>query len=187
MDGIHWPKGWFTSQEVRPGGSWFHHSTQNGAQFKTYALFTSGFFHLIILDCGCPWVTETSERETTDQRRLWYFYFEICNTLASVRASPWLRWWRICLQWGRPGSGRSLEKGMATHSCRASSWLSGEESACWYRRHRFDPWVRKIPWRRVWQPTPVFLCRESRGQRSLVGYSPWGCKELDTTERLNLL
>ena len=39
-------------------------------------------------------------------------------------------------------------------------------------------------WRRKWQPTPVFLSGESHGQRSLVGYSPWGCKELDTTERL---
>ena len=46
------------------------------------------------------------------------------------------------------------------------------------RRHGFDPWVRKIPWRRKWQPTPVFLPRQFRGQRSLAGYSPWGCKEL---------
>ena len=85
MDGMHWPKGWFTSQEVRPGGSGFHHGTQNSAQFKTYALFTSGFFHLIILDCGCPRVTETLERETTDQRRLWYFYFEIYNIWSGSR------------------------------------------------------------------------------------------------------
>jgi len=49
---------------------------------------------------------------------------------------------------------------------------------------KFDPWVGKIPWRRKWQPTPVFSPRESHGQRSLVGYSPWDCKELDTTERL---
>ena len=42
------------------------------------------------------------------------------------------------------------------------------------RRHRFDPWVRKIPWRRKWKPTPVFLPGESHGQRSLVGYSPYG-------------
>ena len=40
----------------------------------------------------------------------------------------------------------------------------------------------KIPWRRAWQPTPVFLPGESHGQRSLVGYSSWRCKELDTTE-----
>ena len=45
----------------------------------------------------------------------------------------------------------------------------------------FDPWVRKIPWRRKWQPTPVFLPGESYGQ-SLAGCSPWGHKESDTTD-----
>ena len=55
------------------------------------------------------------------------------------------------------------------------------------RRPRFDPWVGKIPWRRKWQPTPVFLPGESHGGRSLVGYSPWGRKESDTTERLHSL
>ena len=55
-------------------------------------------------------------------------------------------------------------------------WCSdGKESAC-----RFGPWVRKIPWRWEWQPTPVFWPGESHGQRSLVGYSPWGHKEVDT-------
>ena len=49
----------------------------------------------------------------------------------------------------------------------------------------FNPWVGKIPWRRAWQPTPVFLHGESYGQRSLAGYSPWGHKGSDTTERLN--
>ena len=46
----------------------------------------------------------------------------------------------------------------------------------------FDPWVGKIPWRRKWQPTPVLLPGESHGQRRLMGYSPYGCKEVDTTE-----
>ena len=55
-----------------------------------------------------------------------------------------------------------------------------------YRRPGFNPWVGKIPWRRTWQPTPVFLPGESHGQRSLVGYSPWGHKESDTTEQLTL-
>ena len=41
-------------------------------------------------------------------------------------------------------------------------------------RQGFDPWVGKIPWRRKWQPTPVFLPGESHGHRSLAGYSPWG-------------
>ena len=44
------------------------------------------------------------------------------------------------------------------------------------------PGVRKIPWRRAWQPTPVFSPGEFHGQRSLVGYSPWGCKESDMTK-----
>ena len=60
-----------------------------------------------------------------------------------------------------------------------------ENQVCQCRRHkrgRFDPSVRKIPWRMAWQPTPVFLPGESHGQRSLVGYSPQGHKESDTTE-----
>ena len=51
------------------------------------------------------------------------------------------------------------------------------------RRHRFNPWVRKIPWRRKWQPTPIFLLGEFHGQRSLADYSPKGSKESDTTEQ----
>ena len=69
-----------------------------------------------------------------------------------------------------------------------SSWLSGKHSASQWRRRRrqrFDPWVGKIPWRRGWQPTPAFLPGKSQGQRSLVGYSPCGGKELDTTQQLN--
>ena len=49
----------------------------------------------------------------------------------------------------------------------------------------FDPWVGKIPWRRKWQSTTVLLPEKSHGQRTLVGYSPWGHKESDTTERLH--
>ena len=60
-------------------------------------------------------------------------------------------------------------------------WLSGKESTWQCRRQGFDPWVGKIPWRRAWQPTPVFLPGKSHGERSLVGYSPWGRRESDTT------
>ena len=62
---------------------------------------------------------------------------------------------------------------------------SSKEHTCQCRkqkRHRFDPWVRKIPWRRAWQPTPVFLLGGPSVQRSMVGYSAWGHTELDTTE-----
>ena len=44
------------------------------------------------------------------------------------------------------------------------------------KRFWFDPWVGKIPWRRKWQPTPVFLPGKSHGQRNMAGYRPWGPK-----------
>ena len=49
----------------------------------------------------------------------------------------------------------------------------------------FNAWIGKIPWRKKWQPTPVLLPGKSHGWRSLVGYSPWGRKKSDTTERLH--
>ena len=52
------------------------------------------------------------------------------------------------------------------------------ESTCQSRRHRFDYWVRKIPWRRKWQPTPIFLPGKSCGWRSLTGSSPQGLKRV---------
>ena len=56
--------------------------------------------------------------------------------------------------------------------------LSGKEFPCQYRRCEFNPWVGKIPWKRKWQPTPVFLRGKSHGQRSLLGYSLWGPKRV---------
>ena len=53
------------------------------------------------------------------------------------------------------------------------------------QKTRVHPWVGKIPWRRKWQPTPVFLPGKFHGLRSLVGYSPWGHKESDTTKQLH--
>ena len=75
-------------------------------------------------------------------------------------------------------SGRAKEMGFP-------GGANGKEPACQCRRHKrpgFIPGARKIPWRRAQQLMPVFLPGESNGQRSLVSYSPWGRKELDTTE-----
>ena len=70
-----------------------------------------------------------------------------------------------------------------------ASLVSQRERICLqcrrHRRHEFDPWVGKMPWRRAWQPTPVFLPGKSYGQSNLVDYSPWGNKESDTTELLS--
>ena len=64
-------------------------------------------------------------------------------------------------------------------------WYGSKEPTCQGRRlkrHGFDPRVGKIPWRSKWQPTLIFLPGKSHGQRNLVGFSPWGCKESDMTE-----
>ena len=66
-----------------------------------------------------------------------------------------------------------------------SGGASGKEPGCQCRRlktRRFDPWLGKVPWRKKWQPTPVFLPGKSHGQRSLGGYSTQSCTESDTTE-----
>ena len=57
-------------------------------------------------------------------------------------------------------------------------WLGSKESTCQCRRHRLDHWVRKIPWRRKWQYTPVFLPGKSHWQRTLAGYHPWSLKRV---------
>ena len=64
----------------------------------------------------------------------------------------------------------------------------GKEPACQcrrHRRHKFDPWVGKMPWKRKWQPSLVFLPRESHRQKSLAGSSPWCLKEPNITQWLN--
>ena len=99
---------------------------------------------------------------------------------------PWMPWDFSILQ-GCPYPALSSLDGITWF---ATSLLSGDfpgcsdsKSICLHcRRTGFDSWVGKIPWRRKWQPTPVFLPGESHGQRSLVGYSQWGHKESDTIE-----
>ena len=62
---------------------------------------------------------------------------------------------------------------------------SGKEPACQcrrFKRHGLSPWVGKIPWSEKWLPALVSLLGQFHGQRSLAGYSSWGCKELDMTE-----
>ena len=67
-------------------------------------------------------------------------------------------------------------------------WWLREQRVCLHcGRPGSDPWTRKIPWRRKCQPTPAFSAGKSHGWRSLAGYSPWGRKESDTTERLHFL
>ena len=121
---------------------------------------------------GCsPW-----NRWGSDTTERLHFHFSLarigegngnplqCSCLENPR--DWGAWWtavygvaqsRTRLKWL---SSSSRWKG------RLPWWLSGKESTCQHRRQGFDPWVGKIPWRRKWQPTPVFLPRKSHGQRT---------------------
>ena len=76
----------------------------------------------------------------------------------------------------------SLEKGKAAHSIFWPGECHGLYSPCGFPG--FNPWVGKIQRRRKWQPSPVLLPGKFHGRRRLVGYSPWDCKESDTTEQL---
>ena len=107
----------------------------------------------ISLACGLYWAGNNQ-----DSGRIFDLPADCWNTFRLESLFP---------EWSFPGGASGREP---THQCRRC------------KRRGFDPWVGKIPWRRKWQPTPVFLPRASHGQRSLVGYSPWGHKDSDTTE-----
>ena len=117
------------------------------------------------------------------------------NTVCSELSHQWLQWIVSSM----------VAKRRYSHSILCFAWILLKEngsSANYYpaslvaqrlerlpamQETRVWSLSRKIPWRRKWQPTPVFLPGESHGGSSLVGYSPWGPKELDTTERLHSL
>ena len=90
------------------------------------------------------------------------------------------------LAWRIPGTAEPGRlPSMGSHRVGCNWWDLAAAAACQckrQKRHSFDLWVGMIPWRRKWQPTPVFLPGESHEQRSLAGYCPWDHKESDTTE-----
>ena len=115
------------------------------------------------------------------------FAFSYCSWVLSARILEWFailsssgpcfvrtpHYDPICLGWPcKAWSIASLSYASPSAMIRLPSWLSGKESACHCRRCKFNPFVRKIPWRWKYQPIPVFLPGKSHGQRSLEGCSP---------------
>ena len=103
-----------------------------------------------------------------------------------VGGTPWIFWNLSSLTGLNPGNSSERPEFQplgyqGTPSMYYFHKMEKKLSSC-----KFDPWVQKIPWRREWLSTPVFLPGECCGQRSLAGYSLWGCKESDTTEWLTL-
>ena len=110
------------------------------------------FFLLYFSDLS---FTNSSYKREASEYKLYYY----------IRSWGFHRLFHI--YWGFPGS------------------TNGKEPTCWckrLKRHGSDPWVKKIPWRRAWQSTPIFLPGESHEQRRLEGYGPWGLTESDMTE-----
>ena len=107
-------------------------------------------------------------------------------TLSPASLLPMFCWtFKLCSHKTQRG-----KNGSTVVQIQATGDTSGEEPACQCRtsnRLRFSPWFGTIPWRREWQPAPVFLPGESHRQRSLAGYSPWGHKESDVTEATTAL
>ena len=154
----------------------------------------------------CPWcccwnpnTLATWCKELTHWKRLWCWGRLKVGGAGDDRrwdgwmASPtWWTWvWVASRSWwwtGKPGVLQSMGSQRVGHNWATElSWCPlgfpggsvVKNPAC--MRCSFDPWVRKIPWRRKWQPTLVFLPGKSHGQRILAGYSPCGQKEVDTT------
>ena len=93
-----------------------------------------------------------------------------------------------CRLWGRTESDTTEATQQQQHKNFTRGFPGGSDgkSVCLQcGRSGFDSWVGKIPWRRKWQSTPALSPGKSHGRRSLIGYSPWGRKELDMTERLH--
>ena len=111
--------------------------------------------HSSILAWRIPWTEERGRLQSIGSQRVGHDWSDLAAAAASIR------------KFGFPGGASSKEP---TCQCRR------------HKRRRFNPWVRKIPWRWAWQPIPVFLPGESYGPRSLAGYSPQGHKELDMTD-----
>ena len=117
-------------------------------------------------DANIPEPSRLKVYHTSPNKELWWAAEVLVDSKMNTNSTQW--------------------EGSHKHGC--PNWLLGKGSACqcrWCRKPGFHFWVRKIPWRRKWQPTPVFLPAQSHGQRSLAGYSPWGRKELDMTEWVN--
>ena len=126
---------------------------------------------------------------------LWLFWWRGAEWL-SCHSIIWSGWWGCYTGefWSWSCSQGTAALAQRAHQGRVMSWapphiqpasqvvLVVKNQCRRHKGHRFNPWVRKIPCRRKWQPTLVLLPRESQGQRSLVGYSPKGRKASDTTE-----
>ena len=143
------------------------------------------FLKFCLLKLECYAIRPTSKcsvhksSKMTNNKLLLLLSFKICPSCLEVFVFKWSRTLsnrvHLNMEW-------ACRKGLGYISHRASLVPQTVRIHLQCRRLRCNPWVRKIPWRREWQPAPVFLLVQPHGQRDLVGHSPWGLKELNTTD-----
>ena len=126
---------------------------------------------------GCRWAVRSPTPGTARSSHRDICALEIAALVAPGRRGAWERREAVstpaCL---------SLHLVLINGNMEGLWWLRRSRISLQCRRPGFDPWIRKVPWKREWLPTPIFLPGEFYGQKSLAGYSPWGHKELDITE-----
>ena len=150
-------------------GRWilYHWTTRNGLIKFTYSISSS-----------FSWVPKRKRKDLPFNRSIEEVSTLITKSRVTVPWEGWEVWDRI----GREELQRGTRKLLGWHICLLGfpGAASGKEPTCRCRRHKrqwFNPRIGRIPWRRAWQPTPVFLPGKSLGQRSLDSYSPLDHKE----------
>ena len=139
------------------------------------------------LACCSPW--RRKESDTTE----WLNWYWLTDDESTLRAS------QVALVVKNPPANAVLSRSVKSNSLRPDELQPTRLLCQWgfsrqeywsrllcrtHKRWRFDPWIRNIPWRRAWQPTPVFLPRKFHRQRSLAGYSPFGLKRVRQLKQL---
>ena len=125
-------------------------------------------FLVVMYRCK-SWTIKKAEQQRTNAFGLWCYRRLLWSSLDSKEIKP-----------VNP-KGHKFSFIYMIKFCLVAQWWKNLPAMQDMQVCRFDPSAGKIPWRRKWHPTPVFLPGKSHGQRSLAGYSPWGCKELDMT------
>ena len=148
--------------------------------------------------CRVPWAFPGGAVVKNLPANIWDL--KDAGTIPGLGRFPWSRKWQSAPVFlpGKFHGQRSLEgsSSWGRKELDTTEWLnthvgdtSGKEPTWQCRRHKgcqFDPWVRKISWKQTWRLTPVYLLRESYGQRSLEGYSPEGWKRQTGLKQLSM-
>ena len=145
-------------------------------EFRFLWLQSPCFFHFILLTWLRSFYSKCDNNINNNNKIVFFF------PLLMILSYKILRWPKSSLGFFMLWKNLTKHFGQLSISIGLPRWLSGKESACQCRtcrRHLFNPWFGKIPWRRNWQHTPVFLPGKSHGQRGLAGNSQQGHKKSD--------